>query len=168
MCKQELPATSEYFARRGKILQSNCKTCKKEYDKVWYKKNKEEKDAQNRAWYHKNAEARIEQTSAWQKANPEKRRGYRTKQRALKLGNEHSPYTETEMLKRYGTVCYLCNEPIDFDAPRTGAGYEKSFWRDHVVALTNGGPDTLDNVKPSHAICNILKGTKEQYEIKMA
>ena len=64
----------------------------------------------------------------------------------------------------------MCNEEIDLKASRSSGapGYEKSLWKEHVVAITNGGPDMLDNVKPSHAVCNQRKGTKEIYEIKMA
>ncbi len=172
MCKNEFPKTLEYFHKKGKYLRSYCKSCSIKVNSEWQKINKEKVNASSKAWRDKNPEKRNAIKKAWALANPEKVkhiwRKAASKHKALLLGNDHSPYTETEMLKRYGTVCYLCNEQIDFDAPRTGAGYEKSFWRDHVVALINGGPDTLDNVKPSHAVCNQLKGTKEIYEIQMA
>ncbi len=156
-CNQELPATLEYFRSSRNKLKNYCRSCEYKNKLEYYKKRPGQQQSENKKYYIENKEHLNK-----------KARGYNSKQRALLLGNEHSPYTETEMLERYGTVCYLCNEQIDFDAPKIGAGYEKSFWRDHVVALTNGGPDTLDNVKPSHAICNKLKGNKEIYEIKMA
>ncbi len=181
ICKVEFPKTLEFFCKNGKYLKSYCKNCTYKLHAEWQKANPEKHRANNKAyrianpekekagqkaWRDKNSEKVKAKSKAWSLANPEKRRGYNNKYRAVKLGNEHSPYTETEMLERYGTVCYLCNEEIDLKAPRSlsALGHEKSFWRDHVVALTNGGPDILDNVKPSHAICNKLKGNKEIYE----
>ena len=31
---------------------------------------------------------------------------------------------------------------------------------DHVISLSKNGPDTLANVRPSHALCNLSKGGK--------
>ena len=82
--------------------------------------------------------------------------------RARRIGVDSTPFTDMEMLGLYGTVCYLCGNEIDLKAPRKcGApGWEQSLWRDHVVALAQGGVDTLDNCRPSHAICNLRKGSK--------
>jgi hypothetical protein len=165
-CNLEFPKTLEYFYKHRKGLHPSCKTCVKAY----YLANPERAKATAKAHYLANQERKRKLAKSWSLANPDKRRAAINKRRALKLGNGHTPYTESEMLERYGTVCYLCNEEIDLKAPRSSGalGYEKSLWKEHVLALTNGGPDTLDNVKPSHAVCNQLKGTKEIYEIQMA
>jgi hypothetical protein len=170
ICKVEFPKTLEYFSKSGKYFRSYCKPCDNEKAKTWNKNNLDQKRQSGKIYQKANFEKRYLDKKIWAKNNPDKVRGYSNKRRALKLGNEHTPYTEVEMLERYGTVCYLCNEEIDLQALRScGApGYENSLWRDHVLALTNGGPDMLDNVKPSHAVCNKLKGNKEIYENKMA
>lgn len=153
--------------------------------KAWALANPEKIKAKGKIYRDANADKEIKRTKAyrdsnrdkvraaarlWAKNNPESGRSATNKRRALKLGNGHIPYTESEMLERYGTICYLCNEEIDLKASRSSGapGYEKSLWREHVLAITNGGPDMLDNVKPSHAICNQLKGTKEHYENQTA
>lgn len=55
-----------------------------------------------------------------------------------------------------GTPCWLCGQPIDFNAvPRT----RWSFSLDHVLSLVHGG-DLLDptNARPSHYGCNSKRG----------
>lgn len=66
-----------------------------------------------------------------------------------------------EAIRVHGNVCYLCHEPIDFDAPRrlldgNGLGLQL----DHVLPLSKGGKDSIYNVRPTHAICNNLKRNK--------
>ena len=71
-------------------------------------------------------------------------------------------YTDQEVIDLYGTKCHLCGDEIDLTADRrTGyPGWEKSLHIDHVIPLSKGGNDTIDNVKPSHGKCNILKNAK--------
>ena len=76
------------------------------------------------------------------------------------MGNTHEPYTVAQVLERHGTDCHICREPVDLTVsgrPGYQSGWERGLQLDHVVALVNGGPDTLDNVLPSHAICNMRK-----------
>ena len=124
-----------------------------------------------------------EQTTATKKASRAKRRDVENKKhrekkrtpsgreqvakdnhlrRVRAVGGESVPFRNADMIKLYGTTCYLCDEEIDLDAPRKcGAhGWQLSFWREHVIPLVAGGPDTIENCRPSHAICNLRKGTK--------
>jgi 5-methylcytosine-specific restriction endonuclease McrA len=79
--------------------------------------------------------------------------------RASKLGNDYIKYTFNEVINLYGEICYLCNEKIDMLAPRKAGipGWEKGLHIDHVIDIAAGGPDTLDNVRPTHGICNLKK-----------
>ncbi len=72
-----------------------------------------------------------------------------------------SAATWAEIVTAYGDNCYLCKKPIDFNAPtRVGVpGWEFSFHPDHVIPLSKGGPNILENIRPSHAQCNIRKGS---------
>ena len=123
---------------------------------------KEHRAAYNKEYQSTNRDKINAQKAAHRQVNPEPSRRSRSKRRALKLGNGHEPYTEAEILDLYGTNCHLCGEPIDLAAPRkTGVpGWERGLHMDHVLALTNGGPDTRGNVKPSHGRCNIDKHDK--------
>ena len=70
-----------------------------------------------------------------------------------------------EIVAKYGADCYLQSQcllgqaPIDYMANRkVGAlGWEYAFHPDHVMPLSRGGSDTLDNIRPIHAYCNQRK-----------
>lgn len=177
MCKQEFPATTEYFyshAGRKDGLDSSCKVCNRIAKKEWYINNTELKLARDKEHYEQNKATILERNRKYYQNNKDKHlikgRVAKSRRRARVKGNGWAPYTEEQMLSRYGTLCYLCNEEIDLQAPRSSGapGWERSLWKEHVVAIANGGSDTLDNVKPSHALCNLNKGTKEQYEVQTA
>jgi 5-methylcytosine-specific restriction endonuclease McrA len=75
------------------------------------------------------------------------------------LENGYSYYSLTQVLTTYGKNCHLCHEPINLKASRrVGVGdWLLGLHVDHLVSIAKGGPDTLENVRPSHAICNLKK-----------
>ena len=179
-CKETKPATPEFFYRNSAYksgLRSHCKDCVIKYRKnnrekiseanKKYRKSNLEKIKQSKKEYREaNPEKIKELKKKWAQANPEKdregRRRNERKRRALKLQNGYSPYTEAEVLNLYGTNCHLCGQPIDFEAPRrfNKPGWELGLQMDHVIPISKGGPDTLENVKPAHGLCNITKNNK--------
>lgn len=58
------------------------------------------------------------------------------------------------VLNKNGGKCYLCNEPIDIRLPKTAP---KAYQIEHIVPKAMGGSDALDNLMPSHAVCNNKK-----------
>jgi hypothetical protein len=171
-CNQEFPATLEYFHKAyDKYLKGKCKTCSNLESKLWKKSNQDyikshrkkyraenldQESTRFKEWASKNKDFR----KIWHKKNPGKLSGYARKRRALEVSNKFEKYQEAEVLNMYGTNCYLCDMPIDLNAPR---GVGQPGWRsglhiEHFVAITNGGPDTLENVRPSHGWCNLSKG----------
>lgn len=189
-CKQQFPKTLEYFYKKGKYLRSDCKQCFRAYRSAHHEANKEKENARSRAWKKANPKKHNANSKAWRDANLEKEnarkkawreanlekvnalnRKQARKRRAQKRDNGFETYTEQQMFDTYGTNCYLCDMPIDLDAPRR-IGYPPKkvkgmwhFWRsglhtEHFIPITLGGSDTLDNVRPSHGWCNLSKGTK--------
>jgi 5-methylcytosine-specific restriction endonuclease McrA len=77
----------------------------------------------------------------------------------LKKGAKQEPYTYKEVLDKYGQRCHLCKQAIDLKAPRQCGveGWENGLHVDHIIPLSKGGDDTLENVRPSHGYCNIKK-----------
>lgn len=57
--------------------------------------------------------------------------------------------------------CYHCSEPIDYEA---GHLEDLSFQIDHLIPVDKGGPDTIDNIVPSHRKCNREKSNKLAYQ----
>lgn len=47
--------------------------------------------------------------------------------------------------------CHICEQPIDYSLKSPDP---MSFEVDHMLALDNGGADTLDNKAASHRKCN--------------
>lgn len=71
-------------------------------------------------------------------------------------------FSASTVIFTYGTICHLCNGEVDLDAPRQPGlpGWEMGLHVDHVIPLSKGGDDTLENVRPSHGKCNIRKHNK--------
>jgi 5-methylcytosine-specific restriction endonuclease McrA len=107
-----------------------------------------------------------ERSKQWRQQNPERIRdlvrqaGYRRRMR--KEAGEQVPYTRKEILERDDYCCHICGGKVDLTAPNQAgqSGWETYPHLDHVIPLSKGGPDTPDNVRTSHAVCNIVKSDK--------
>lgn len=124
-----------------------------------YKEYRESRNKSNRLWVEKNKEKVKNYKDNWRKKNPEKFREYDRKRRAEKLKNGFEKYTEQQVISLYGIKCHICVKPIDMSANRAvgSIGWENSLHVDHLVPISKGGADTLANVRPSHAMCNLKK-----------
>lgn len=67
-----------------------------------------------------------------------------------------------QVVREYGDACHICKEPIDMNLPRTN---RMGLTIDHVIALSKGGTDTMDNLRPAHWICNNRKSNKPLEEV---
>jgi len=115
-------------------------------------------------YYSANTDKIYEINRRWANKNPEKIKEYSrrmaSKRKAQKKNNGYSPYTDQQVFDLYGTDCHICQTPIDFNAPRQAYiadGWELGLQLDHLIPLSKGGPDTLENIRPSHALCNMKK-----------
>jgi 5-methylcytosine-specific restriction endonuclease McrA len=61
------------------------------------------------------------------------------------------------VLENYGFICYLCDSPIDMQLPRTS---KRGATIDHVVPISRGGLDELENLRLVHWECNNRKSNK--------
>ena len=101
------------------------------------------------------------QEKEWKRRNPHKK-VTNSRDRAKKRGIEYKYYTRQQIFDRDGYDCYLCNTPVDLTAPHVQGqpGWETYPHIEHVIPLSKGGVDTLENVKIAHAKCNIDKGVQ--------
>lgn len=85
--------------------------------------------------------------------------GYR--RRAKHFGVDYvSGITLRKIIERDGPTCYICGRRCTFD-DRDGCNIGPSYpTLDHVVALSNGGGHTWDNVRVACFLCNVRKGAK--------
>lgn len=121
--------------------------------------NKELVKEKRKQHYQNNKGSILEYKKRYRKDNPDIKRRAEARRRARKLENGFEHYTEQQVLDLYGINCHICNKLINLKASRyAGAdGWEDSLHLDHVTPISKGGPDTLDNVRPAHAICNLQK-----------
>jgi hypothetical protein len=131
--------------------------------KEYYENNREKVLVRQSAYNSANRPKINDYLKSWRKKNPELARKHvrirDRRMRAAKLGNSWEPYTEIQVLNLYGNTCHLCKEPIDFEAPRQVGveGWEKGLHIDHLLPISKGGPDMLENVRPAHGLCNLKK-----------
>ena len=144
----EIPATDKERERARK--------------KAYWAKNKKKLKAYQKEYRKKNsAKFRAKQKRYWAR-HPEKAQEFNRKRRAMVNGVESEPYTKEQVLELYGTDCHICGEPIDIKAPRKAGrtGWERGLHLDHLIPISKGGPDTIDNIRPAHGQCNLRKGVK--------
>lgn len=147
-CNEKLPATLEYFYEHKIVksgLRSDCIKCVRKRQLEYLNKM--------------TPEARYEMKKSERQRNSHVYRQATRKQVAIKRGVIHEDWTEEQLLSIYGTDCYICSEPIDFNAPKRGIGSDHSFWPDHMTPTSRGGSNTINNVRPCHRKCNQNKYT---------
>lgn len=174
-CGVEFPATAEHFYSRGKkSLHSKCKTCYNKYQaekqkSPEYREKRAERLAaqrdrineRQRKYYQKNKDWLKDWYNEYHRNRPDEALAKLHRRRARKYGNGVEKYTRSDVIEKYGSDCHICGDPINLSVsgrPGWQKGWERGLHIDHVVSVANGGPDILDNVKPSHAKCNMDKG----------
>lgn len=65
--------------------------------------------------------------------------------------------THEEIAERDGHRCHICGDSVDMSLPRTS---KLGATLDHVVPVSRGGVDSLENLKLAHWICNVRKSNK--------
>ena len=138
---------------------NNCRDCSKVISKAWHLANLDKQKESFKKSYLENRELRLLSAKKWRKENAATKREYNRRRKALLKSVRFEPYTDFEVLEKYGTICHLCGIEIDMSAPRWSGkdGWQMGLQIDHVMPISKGGSDTLDNVKPSHGICNLIK-----------
>ena len=163
------------WGRHRRNSEMPCKDCVLAYNKYQKDYRKNHPSAKKRiykkrksnpvyahAYYEKNKKTIQEKHAIYKKENKHIAVASSHKRRAKIAKVVHIPYLQTDVISTYGNKCYLCLEPIDFNAPRrAGKGnWELGLHIDHVIPIAQNGSDTLENVRPTHAKCNLRKSKK--------
>lgn len=153
----------DYFKHKESIL---------EKQKLYREQNAELIKERKRTEYLKHSDTYKARAKSWRKNNPEAVAELRTKDRAIRSarvqGVKYERVGVITVLKVYGTLCNICGEEIDLDAPRSaqaGENWQRGLHLDHVIPLSRGGTHTLDNLRPAHALCNIRKNRRLTSEL---
>ena len=154
--------TSAGWQAHHKLGEPKCQDCKDAAAaraKAYYNANKEKVRATRKLWQKNNLDKYREYNRRSYQKDPSKAIIKSRRRKIKMIGNGYAPYTLEQILEEYGCVCYLCEQPIDLTLPRKIGveGWEHGLHLDHVTPVSKGGQDTLDNVAPTHAICNLNK-----------
>ena len=152
-----------YHYDKGEKPCDLCKTERNIRRRKDYKDNKERYSKSAKIIYLKNKDNIKAKVKIWKSKNKDKIKSYKNRRRAKAKNSGWESYTVTQVLNLYGTKCFICKEEIDLSAPRyVGTeGWEMGLHLDHLVSISKGGSDTIDNIRPTHGICNLRKGTSE-------
>jgi len=131
-------------------------------------------------YYHANRAVMIKKSREWQRArpawraavdrrynarNPEKRKANATRHRRANMiryrelasrrrARERAAMIEAidynAIYRRDKGICHICSNPVPLSR----------LHFDHVVPLSKGGAHSMENIKVSHARCNLRKGSK--------
>jgi len=176
-CGQTKPRTSEFFYRNKKSrdgLRPDCSDCGRARAAVYMEAHRQEARDRVRAWRLQDPEKtrkvraeyyqryRSEIRAKWKvdyHADPERFKISGRVRRAREKQVPFERYRFQDVLAKWGSDCHICGLAIDLEAPRqmSTPGWELGLHLDHVIPISKGGPDTLENVKPSHGMCNIKK-----------
>lgn len=82
---------------------------------------------------------------------------YRIKSTKRRTQMKPTRISADQVVREYGEACHICSEAIDLSLPRTS---KLGLTIDHVIPLSKGGSDEMENLRPAHWICNNRKSDK--------
>lgn len=129
------------------------------YSAEIYSENKERYSEYSKTYREKYPEKNKLRLKVYKQKNKEKFAGYERKRRALKANQKAAFYTTKMVIETYGSLCNICNVEIDLNANRRSghSGWELGLQIDHLIPISQMGVDTIENVRPTHGLCNSKK-----------
>jgi hypothetical protein len=162
-CGKTFPATSEYFSKNSSSKSGFyciCKKCRSVIRKLIYNTNEEERTKQkekSKEWYSKNKDSvklrpsydTKEYCKTYYKNNKDKDK-LRHNKRISAMGKvwKHENKQIKELVIKQNNKCFYC-----------GCNLEK-YTIDHIVPVSRGGSNLIDNIAISCPYCNLSKGYK--------
>lgn len=149
-----------------------CRPCTLAINNRWKKENRADHIAASAKWQKENSERRsvarlvfiasnperatqvaervARNAAAWRKANPSRHAIYQQKRRALKatVGGSFTSSEWFALCEYFGNKCLACAcEPPTLTA-------------DHIIPLSRGGSNGIENIQPLCGPCNSRKGCR--------
>lgn len=179
-CRQEFPPTGEHFYRDPRLksgLRGMCKTCHDALSSRYYSQNKEkvldwhrqyhmghrEEHNARMSQYQQTPQGRIAHNAANQRYSQTERgklirisREHKRRARKYANGGSFTPEQFQEQIKRQKHRCYYCRKRhLKRDFP----------WQvEHVVPVSRGGTNNIDNIVAACSICNLRKRDRLPHE----
>ena len=117
------------------------------YKRDRYKANPEPILKHDKRWRENNPDKHKAKLVRWRKENPSKNHEYQIKRRQYETNGKFTARDWRALLDRYGHQCLACH------------AIDKKLVADHVIPLSRGGTNTIDNIQPLCELCNMKKHT---------
>jgi 5-methylcytosine-specific restriction endonuclease McrA len=145
----------EILKRRAELRKRpEAKKKKAELNTEHYKKNKNKIAKYHKWWSKKNRDGIRKNHKAWRTKNPEKARanrrasGHKRREWCIINGNNTLTSKDVYRLLRTSDNCFYCKKLCE----------EKHI--DHIIPVSRGGQNCLENVVVACTTCNLNKGNK--------
>lgn len=157
--RQEHPEAKEKAAERSRRHYEDNKDKALDQSKRWHAENPEKVQKTQQDYYARNREARRESSRRWRADNPDKVAAQNAERRAREAGASTEEEIDFKRIyQRDRDICYLCGRKVK----------KSERHLDHVIPLSRGGTHSEDNLRLTHARCNLIKGSKLVEEIDPA
>lgn len=144
----------------------------RQLSREWNKNNKEKIKESNRAYYQRHKERKAAEKREWRKRNPEKAAEIKKKWMAKnteKVAASQWRRRKTRRAREYGAEGKFCEHQIKWLWRKQfglcyycAASLENEYEIDHVIPLSKGGTNWLDNLALACQPCNRSKGAKTE------
>ena len=132
----------------------------KEYQRKYRAKHKERRNTLISEWAKNNRGKRRESNQRWYYSDIERSRmvhlekEHRRRAKKLNAEGSHTKEELAALLERQACRCAYCRADLR----------KVSKHADHIVPLSEGGSDAIENIQYLCAPCNLSKGAKDPYE----
>lgn len=115
----------------------------------WAARNKDHLKQRAKKYYARNKQRMADQFRGWSKRNPDQVRLRARRRRARQMGaaGRHTFAEWRDLCTKYGNCCLACG----------GREPDISLTVDHIIPLSKGGADSIDNIQPLCHSCNSSK-----------
>ena len=164
-CECDKPAKSKgmclkhYRAAWGKLNPDKRKrdpSYRQKVQKRYYYKNRDRLLRKQAVFYELNKERLLKRGEIWRKNNPESARRQSSLRRA-RLRSSSGSYSLSQLRSMYDAQkhkCIICKRGM----------LEKQYTVDHIVPLSRGGTNYIDNIQLLCSTCNKQKAAKDPVE----